>query len=125
MKFIGLDLGGINSLVCVRNHAGTEAFKGSAYPERPSCVLLPLIRKERLLAGDEALRNERGSGLAWPPLAMAVQEGWSRNVPPTPGGRLLLLTVWQRSLREANGRSLNGSRLMVFRQSANPRLRTA
>ncbi len=96
MRFVGLDLGGVNSLACVRDHDGTETFQGSAYPERPSCVLLPLVKKESLLAGDEALRNERGSGLPWPPIAMAVCDGWSRAVPPTPGGRLLLATVWQR-----------------------------
>ena len=96
MKFVGLDLGGVNSLACVRDDAGTEALQGSTHPERPSCVLLPLVKKERLLAGDEALRNERGSGLSWPPLAMAARDGWSRPIPPTPGGRLLLVTVWQR-----------------------------
>jgi len=96
MKFVGLDLCGVNSLACVRDDAGTESFQGSAYPERPSCVLLPMIRKEKLLAGDEALRNERGSGLLWPPLTMAPHDGWSRADPPTPGGRLLLATVWQR-----------------------------
>ena len=96
MKFVGLDLGGVNSLACVRNHTGTEAIQGSTHTERPSCVLLPLVRKERLLAGDEALRNERGAGLPWPPLAMAEQDGWSRAIPPASGGRLLLATVWQR-----------------------------
>lgn len=96
MKFVGLDLGGANSLACIRDQAGTEAFQGSSHPERLSCVLLPLVRKERLLAGDEALQHERGSGLPWPPLAMAAQDGWSRAILPTPGGRLLLATVWQR-----------------------------
>jgi hypothetical protein len=80
----------------MRNVAGTEAFQGSAHPERPTCVLLPLVRKEKLLAGDEALINERGLGLSWPPLAMAVEEGWSRSDLPTPAGRLLLATVWER-----------------------------
>ncbi len=96
MKFVGLDLGGVNSLACVRDDAGAEVFQGSTHPERPSCVLLPLVRKERLLAGDEALRNERGAGLVWPPLAMAVSEGWSRATPPAHGGRVMLATVWQR-----------------------------
>ncbi len=96
MTFVGLDLGGVNSLACMRDYAGTETFQGSIYPERPSCVLLPLVRKERLVAGDEALGSERGAGLVWPPLAVAEQDGWSRAVPPTPGGRLLLATVWQR-----------------------------
>jgi len=96
MKFVGLDLGGVNSLACVRDDAGAEAFQGSAHPERPSCVLLPLVRKEKLLAGDEALRNERGSGLQWPPLAMTARDGWSRASPPANGGRVLIATVWQR-----------------------------
>ena len=79
MKFVGLDLGGVNSLACMRDDAGAESFQGSDHPERPACVLLPLVRKERLLGGDEALRNERGSGLVWPPLAMAAPDGWSRR----------------------------------------------
>ena len=95
MNFVGLDLGGVNSLACVRDEAGAETFQGSAHPERPSCVLLPLVRKERLLAGDEALRNERGSGLLWPPLAAAAPDGWSRATPPAQNGRVLLATVWQ------------------------------
>ena len=82
MKFVGLDLGGVNSLACVRDDAGVESFHASAYPEQPSCVLFPLVRKEKTLAGDEALRNERGSGLVWPPLAMAASDGWSRATPP-------------------------------------------
>lgn len=102
MKFVGLDLGGVNSLVCSRDDAGAESFRGSAHPERPSCVLLPLVRKEKILAGDEALRNERGLGLAWPPLAMAARDGWSSANPPTPGGRLLLATVWQRLVTGGN-----------------------
>jgi hypothetical protein len=96
VNFVGLDLGGVNSLACVRNDAGTEEFRGSTHPERPSCVLLPLVKKEKLIAGDEALRNERGLGLSWPPLAMAARDGWSRPSLPTPGGRLLLVTIWQR-----------------------------
>lgn len=102
MKFVGLDLGGVNSLMCARDDAGNESFRGSAHPERPSCVLLPLVRKEKILAGDEALRNERGLGLAWPPLAMAARDGWSSANPPTPGGRLLLATVWQRLVTGGN-----------------------
>jgi hypothetical protein len=96
MKFVGLDLGGLNSLACIRDDAGTEAFQGSIYPERPSCVLLPLIRKERLLAGDEALQSERGLGALWPPLAMAASDGWDRMVPPMENGRVMIGTVWQR-----------------------------
>ena len=96
MKFVGLDLGGVNSLACARDEAGAESFHPSAYPEMPSCVLLPLIRKEKALAGDEALRNERGSGLVWPPLAMAAPHGWSRATPPAQNGRVMLATVWQR-----------------------------
>ena len=95
MNFVGLDLGGVNSLACVRDEVGAETLQGSAHPDRPSCVLLPLVRKERLLAGDEALRAERGSGLAWPPLAMTVSDGWSRATPPAQNGRVLLATVWQ------------------------------
>ena len=80
MKFVGLDLGGVNSLACLREDAGAESFQGSAHPERPSCVLLPLVRKEKLIAGDEAQRNERGSGMPWPPLAMAADcRGFSRQ----------------------------------------------
>ena len=96
MKFVGLDLGGVNSLACVRDDVGAESFHASAYPERPSCVLLPLVRKEKAVAGDEALRNERGSGLAWPPLAMAARDGWSRATPPAQNGRVMLATIWQR-----------------------------
>ncbi len=96
MKFVGLDLGGVNSLACVREDAGAESFQGSTHPERPSCVLLPLVRKEKLIAGDEAQRNERGSGMPWPPLAMAAPDGWSRATPPSHGGRVLLATIWQR-----------------------------
>ena len=96
MNFVGLDLGGVNSLACVRDDAGTEEFRGSTHPESPSCVLLPIVKKEKLIAGDEALRNERGLGLSWPPLAMAARDGWSRPSLPTPGGRLLLVTIWQR-----------------------------
>jgi hypothetical protein len=55
-----------------------------------------MIRKEKLLAGDEALRNERGSGLLWPPLAMAVPDGWSQSTLPAQSGRVMLATVWQR-----------------------------
>ncbi len=96
MNYVGLDLGGINSLACVRDDAGAESYHPSAYPERPSCVLLPLIRKEKALAGDEALRNYRGSGLVWPPLARASHDGWSRATPPEQNGRVMLATVWQR-----------------------------
>ena len=102
MNFVGLDLGGVNSLLCARDDAGAETFRGSAHPERPSCVLIPIVRKEKILAGDEALRNERGLGLAWPPLAMAARAGWSTANPPTPGGRLLLATVWQRLVTGGN-----------------------
>src|SRR5437870_1911652 len=96
MKFVGLDLGGVNSRVCARDDARSETLRASAYPERPSVVLMPIVRKERLLAGDEGLRKERGSGQPWPPLAMAEPDGWSRATPPTPGGRVLLATLWQR-----------------------------
>ncbi len=96
MNFVGLDLSGVNSLACVRDDTDAESFQGSDHPERPSCVLLPLVRKERLLAGDEALRSERGAGLAWPPLAMAVPNGWNRATPPAPSGRVMLATVWHR-----------------------------
>ena len=96
MNFVGLDLGGVNSLACARDEAGTEAFHASAYPKMPSCVLLPLIRKEKILAGDEALQNDRGSGLVWPPLAMAAPHGWSRATMPSQNGRVMLATVWQR-----------------------------
>ena len=93
--FVGLDLGGVNSSACIRDLAGVETLHGSAYPERPTCVLLPLIRREKVLAGDAALRNDRGLGHPWPPLAMAPVSGWNRADPPMPGGRLLLGTVWQ------------------------------
>jgi hypothetical protein len=96
MKFVGLDLGGLNSLACIRDDAGEETFQGSAYPERPSCVVFPLVRKERLIAGDEALKSERGLGALWPPLAMTASDGWSRLIPPVQNGRVLLGTVWQR-----------------------------
>lgn len=95
MNFVGLDLGGVNSLACVRDEAGVETFQGSAHPERPSCVLLPMVRKEKILAGNDALRNERGSGEIWPPLAMAAPNGWTRAIPPLQNGRILLATVWQ------------------------------
>ena len=98
MKFVGLALGGINSLSCVRDDAGKEVLQGSAHPERLSCVLLPLVKKDKLLAGDNALGSEHGLGLPWPPLAMTQHEGWSQFIPPTPGGRVLLATVWQRLL---------------------------
>lgn len=96
MKFVGLDLSGVNSIACVRDEASIEEFQASAFPERPSVVLLPLVRKERLLAGNEALRSERGSGLSWPPLAAAATAGWRCAVPPASGGRVLVTTVWQR-----------------------------
>ncbi len=96
MKFVGLDLGGVNSQACFREHSGSETIKDSAYPERPSCVLLPLVRKEKIIAGDEALRNDRGCGMVWPPLSMAAKNGWSRDIPPIGAGRLLLATIWQK-----------------------------
>ena len=96
MKYVGLDLGGVNSLACVREDEGAESFQGSDHPERPSCVLLPLVRREKLLAGNEALGNERGLGMHWPPLAMTAPGGWSRAAPPSHGGRVLLATIWQR-----------------------------
>ena len=96
MKFVGLDLSGANSLACVHDDAGVDSFQGSAHPERATSVLLPLVRKEKILAGDEALQNERGLGLAWPPLAMAAHTGWSRAIPPAQSGRAMLATVWQR-----------------------------
>ena len=96
MKFVGLDLGGINSLACLQDLACTVIFQGSTHPHRPSCVLLPLIRKEKIVAGDDALQNERGSGLLWPPIAMAPHNGWSNDISPTPQGRLLIATIWQR-----------------------------
>lgn len=96
MKFVGLDLGGVNSLACERDDAGAESFHGNAHPDRPTCVLFPLVRKEKIIAGDEAQRNERGSGLGWPPLAMAASDGWSHATPPANGGRVLIATVWQR-----------------------------
>ena len=96
MKFIGLDLGGVNSIASVRDATGIETLNPSAFPEKLSVILLPLIRKERLLAGDEAFRSERESGLLWPPLARAAPDGWSRATPPSTGGRMLLATVWQR-----------------------------
>ena len=96
MKFVGLDLGGVNSHACVRDNAGAETIQGSAYPERPSCVILPMVRKEKILAGDDALRSERGSGENWPPLAMAAPDGWSRITPPAQNGRVMLVSVWQR-----------------------------
>jgi len=95
MSFVGLDLGGVNSLACACDEAGDESFQNSAAPERPSAVLLPLIRKERLLAGDDALLNERGLGLPWPPSASATPDGWRRSMPPINNGRLLLATIWQ------------------------------
>ena len=95
MKFVGLDLGGVNSLACIHEAEGMEKIQASAFPQRPSVVLFPLIRKERLLSGDEALQNERGSGLCWPPLASAASSGWSHGLPPCDGGRVLLATVWQ------------------------------
>ena len=93
MRFVGLDLGGVNSLACVRDEAGTETFQSSATQERPSVVLFPLVRKERLFAGDEALLSERGLGLPWPPLAAAAPAGWGGALPPVDRGRVLLGTV--------------------------------
>jgi hypothetical protein len=55
-----------------------------------------MVRKEKILAGDEALQSERGSGVLWPPLAMAAPDGWSRATPPAQNGRVMLATVWQR-----------------------------
>lgn len=95
MKFIGLDLGGVNSLACIREDGKPDRLQGSAFPCRPSVVLFPIVRKERVLAGDEALQNERGSGLVWPPIASAASNGWSRPAPPIDGGRVLLASVWQ------------------------------
>jgi len=96
MRFVGLDLGGVNSLACVRDEAGTETFQSHAKKERPSVVLFPLVRKEHLFAGDEALLSERGLGLPWPPLAGAAPAGWSGALPPADRGRVLLGTVWER-----------------------------
>ena len=99
MKFAGLDLGGVNSRVCIRDTDGSEQMGVSEFPQRPSVVLFPLIRKELLLAGNAALNHERGVGHSWPPLAAAVNSGWSRDVLPCDSGRVLLSTVWQ-CLRE-------------------------
>jgi len=86
----------VNSLACVRDEAGTETFQSHAKKERPSVVLFPLVRKEHLFAGDEALLSERGLGLPWPPLAGAAPAGWSGALPPADRGRVLLGTVWER-----------------------------
>lgn len=96
MRFVGIDLSGVNSLACMRDDAAVDSFQGSMHPERAACVLLPLVKKEKILAGDEALQNERGLGLPWPPLAMAADKGWSRATTPAQNGRVMLATVWQR-----------------------------
>lgn len=95
MSFVGLDLGGLNSLACVRRDDGGESLVGAIAPERPSSVLLPMIRREGLIAGDDALRCERGSGLVWPPMARAAPAGWSQARPPEENGRVLLGVLWE------------------------------
>ena len=95
MKCIGLDLGGVSSTVCIRANNGDEILRGSIHPDRPSVVLFPLVRKETITAGDDALLDERGSGQSWPPVAMADSEGWSSKSPPSNSGRVLLAHVWQ------------------------------
>jgi hypothetical protein len=72
------------------------ALARSCAPHRPASVLLPLIRSEKVIAGDRALLSERGLGLPWPPLSNAT--GCETPEPPVENsqGRVLIASAWHR-----------------------------
>lgn len=96
MRIIGADISGAESLVSICDDTGSTALVRSCAPHRPASVLLPLIRSEKVIAGDRALLSERGLGLQWPPLSHAT--GSATPEPPVENsqGRVLIASAWHR-----------------------------
>ena len=96
MRIIGADISGAESLAYICDDTGSTALARSCAPHRPASVLLPLIRSEKVVAGDRALLSERGLGLPWPPLSHAT--GSETPEPPVENsqGRVLIASAWHR-----------------------------
>lgn len=96
MKIIGADLSGAESLASICDDTGTTALARSCAPHRPASVLLPLIRSEKVVAGDCALLSERGLGLLWPPLSHATASEKPEPSVEYSQGRVLIASAWHR-----------------------------
>jgi hypothetical protein len=96
VRIIGADISGAESLASICDDTGSTALARSCAPLRPASVLLPLIRSEKVVAGDRALLSERGLGLPWPPLSHAT--GSETPEPPVENsqGRVLIASAWHR-----------------------------
>lgn len=96
MRIIGADISGAESLASICDDTGSTTLARSCTPHRPASVLLPLIRSEKVVAGDRALLSERGLGLPWPPLSHATGSETPEPSVENSQGRVLIASAWHR-----------------------------